>query len=166
MKEILLGLSLFLVSINSLSFEPKYILSGQAKYSWFFIDVYEAKLWRIEGGSLFSKPLKLELKYLRDFKGRDIAQQSVKELSSMGMSEEELKIWFPKLDMIFPNVKEGDTITAYFSPASGITFFLNSTEEIGRIDSLDFSRQFLNIWLGEKTSAQGLRNKLLGSLNE
>lgn len=166
MRRLIFFVFLSSISVFSYSVESKLDLSGQGVYSWFFIDVYEAKLWKEDGEVLYSKPLKLELKYLRDFKGIDIAIQSAKELREMGVSEDEIKVWRPRMEEIFPNVQKGDLITAIFNPNSGITFYLNKERKVGEIPNIDFSKQFLDIWLGEKSSAQELRKKLLGSINE
>lgn len=137
-------------------------LMGQGQYKWFLINVYEAKLWAEKGDDLYSKSLLLELKYSRSFKGSDIVDQSIKELSNSGSSKAELEIFKKTLLEIFPNVSEGDSIQASYNPTSGVTFQLNSVKELGRLSDLTLSKKFLDIWLGEKTSAPDLREKLLG----
>jgi hypothetical protein len=137
-------------------------LRGQGDYKWFFLHIYEAKLWAKKSDDLYSKPLLLELKYKRSFKGSDIVDQSIKELVHSGTPKNELDQWKPKLLEIFPDVKDGDTIQAHYDPETGVTFLFNSTKDLGRLSDLSFSKKFLDIWLGEKTSAQELRNKLLG----
>lgn len=137
-------------------------LRGQGDYKWFMLHVYEAKLWGEKVDDLYSKPLLLELKYSRNFKGKEIAEQSVKELISAGNSREDVEVWKKKLLEIFPDVKEGDTIRASYHPDNGVIFHLNQSRELGRLADLNFSKKFLDIWLGEKTSAPELRKKLLG----
>lgn len=137
-------------------------LRGQGDYKWFFLHVYEARLWGEKTNDLYSRPLLLELKYGRSFKGRDIAKQSAKELTSAGNKQTEVEILTKHLLEIFPDVKEGDTIQASYEPDRGIVFYLNKTKELGRLTDLNFSKKFLDIWLGENTSAPDLRKKLLG----
>lgn len=141
---------------------PKLPLRGQGDYKWLFLHVYEAKLWGEKGDDLYSKPLLLELKYSRSFKGKDIVEQSIKELIKAGSPDSEMGEWKKKLLEIFPDVKEGDIIQASFRPDNGLSFYLNSNKELGRLSDLNSSKTFLNIWLGEKTSAPELRQKLLG----
>lgn len=137
-------------------------LRGQGNYKWLFLNIYEAKLWGEKTTDVYSKPLLLELKYLRDFKGKDIANQSAKELTSAGHSKSDVELWKERLLEIFPDVKEGDTIQASYYPDKGVTFYLNKTKELGKINDLNFSQKFLDIWLGKNTTAPDLRNKLLG----
>ena len=137
-------------------------LRGQGIYKWYFLKVYEAKLWADQGDDLYSKSLLLELKYKRDFKGEDIVKQSIKELVPIVNPASELKKWENSLFKIFPDVKEGDTIQASFDPKVGITFYLNSTKELGKLADIEFSKKYLDIWLGEKTNAPDLRTQLLG----
>lgn len=137
-------------------------LMGKGFYSWFFINIYEATFWARPDTELYTSPLVLELHYKRNFKGRDIVDQSLKELSRGGISDKELEVWKLKLIEIFPDVKQEDKIQARFTPQTGIAFYLNSNKELGRIEDVNFSKKFLDIWLGEKTSAPDLRLKLLG----
>lgn len=139
-------------------------LRGQGDYKWLFIHVYEAKLWAPIGENLYEGPLKLELTYKRDLKGKDIARQSIVEMTKAGHSNNELQVLEKDLVTIFPDVKKGDSISAHYSPGNGIVFFLNNNIEIGRITNLNFSKKFLDIWLGEKTSAPELRKQLLGNI--
>lgn len=138
-------------------------LRGEGEYSWFFMKIYKARLWSYKEGELYSKPVKLELKYLREFSGNDITKQSIKELTSAGATTAELKEFQTKLSAIFPDVVNGDVILADFNPSSGITFYFNSSKELGKIADLNLSKKFLDIWLGEKTNAPQLRNVLLGN---
>lgn len=162
MKKIALFFYFFGVLLFSVNAQDDLPLRGRGDYKWLFLHIYEARLWAHPGDDLFERPLALELKYSRSFKGKDIVTQSVKELKNAGISDEQLKQWTPKLLEIFPDVEEGDTIKASFNPKEGIVFFLNKDKELGKLVDLNFSKKFLEIWLGEKTSAPDLRNKLLG----
>jgi len=140
-------------------------LRGQGLYKWYFLQVYEAKLWGEKVEDIYTKPLELELKYKRNFKGEDIVKQSLKEMAPHVGENEQLSIEKINsiLRKIFPDVKEGDVISAKFNPSNGIIFYLNFNKEIGKISDLELSKKFLDIWLGEKTNAPDLRNQLLGN---
>jgi len=155
--------SLFLSPNPSAKELPELPLIGQGQYKWFFLNIYEAKLWGQKTDDLYSKPLILELKYSRSFTGKDIVEQSLKELISNGTPKSEMTDWRNKLLAIFVDVNEGDSIHAYYVPDSGLTFYFNSTKELGRLSSAEYSKKFLDIWLGNKTNAPDLRNKLLGN---
>lgn len=150
-------------SINAFALIPPNLpLRGAGEYKWFLLSIYEARLWAERGDDIYSRPLVLQLKYSRDFKGKDIAEQSAKELLSTGVPKGQVTEWKQGLLAIFPDVKEGDIILASYHPENGILFHLNSQKELGRISDLNFSQKFLDIWLGEKTTAPDLRKKLLG----
>lgn len=137
-------------------------LRGQGDYKWLFLHIYEAKLWAEQGDNIYSRPLLLELKYSRNFKGKDIVEQSIKELTNAGSPKLDKENWRERLLKIFPDVKEGDVIQAKYDPENGVVFSLNLTKELGRISDLQSSKTFLDIWLGENTSAPELRRILLG----
>ena len=166
----LLKLSIILLFILSSSFAGIKPVNdnfrGEGVYTWFFLDVYKAKLWANEGKDILKGPVSLELRYLRILKGKDIAKQSIKELTSLGVDQKLTDNWYPHLLKIFPDVKDGDKILANYSPTTGIVFYLNGSKKLGLIRDSNFSLMFMKIWLDEKTSAQDLRNKLLGISNE
>lgn len=135
---------------------------GSGKYTFLFMDIYKATLWGVKGSELYSAPLRLELEYQRDFDGEDIAKQSVKEMNKAKVDPKIIKKFSGKMYEIFPNVKDGDKIVADYRPGEGVVFYLNSKTKLGVFKDLDFSRHFLNIWLGENTSDPELRDKLLG----
>ncbi len=137
-------------------------LRGKGLYTWFFLDVYNATLRGHKGDELFKNPLSLELSYLRSLSGKDIAEQSAKELISIGRKKEEVKKWTEEMNKIFPDVNSGDSILANYNPEDGIVFYFNRDKEIGKIKDKVFARAFIDIWLSEKTNADDLREKLLG----
>ena len=154
---------LTLLAFNLFANEVSPPLRGEGVYSWYFIKIYKGKLWSFKDSELYSKPLKLELQYLKNFTGQEIIKQSLKELASAGATQEELESFRSKLQQIMPDVKANDTITASFDPVSGLTFFYNSTKEVGKLSDVSEAKKFLNIWLGEKTTAPDFRNILLGN---
>lgn len=140
----------------------RFPLRGEGSYSWLFIDVYDAALFAPAGDDIYSKEFRLDLKYKRSFDGEDIAKQSEKEMLSAGVSEELIKLWRDRMRAVFPDVKKGDVISALFKPNVGVSFKFNRSETLGSFNDVEFSKHFLNIWLGEKTSDPKLRRKLLG----
>lgn len=164
MKVVILFLIFLVQNFSFASVKGKVPLIGEAQYNWFFLEVYKAKLWSnsTELNNIYKNPLALELEYLRDFKGKDIAKQSVKEIISAGVEEKYAKSWEEKLTEIFPDIKEGDKLLASYSPELGIVFYHNTKKKVGEIKDLKFSKIFLDIWLGDKASDSDFRKKLLG----
>ncbi len=162
MKKIILILTIFLGANLSAMEVTKLPLRGTADYSFFFFSVYEAKLWAAKDTDLYSGRLGLGLTYKRDFTSEQIVSQTQKELVRAGIESSQAKKWADQLLDIFPDVSSGDTLLADFDPERGIVFYLNNKSDIGQVKDLEFSKAFLNIWLGPKTREPQMRDKLLG----
>jgi hypothetical protein len=135
---------------------------GDGVLTYLFWDVYRATLYASGSGWRADAPFALSLAYLRDLKGRDIAERTISEIRDQGFSDEiKLAAWFAQLGTLFPDVTSGDSLTAV-RDAAGRTVFYSAAQRIGVIDDPAFSRRFFDIWLGEKTSEPKLRRKLLG----
>ena len=159
MKLLILLISLANISFAEVENLP---LRGEGSYSWLFINVYDAALFAPAGDDIYNKEFRLDLKYKRAFDGEDIAKQSEKEMLSAGVDKSLIKKWQSRMRAVFPNVKKGDVISAKFKPNVGVSFKLNRVKDLGSFNDVEFSKHFLNIWLGEKTSDPKLRRKLLG----
>lgn len=140
-------------------------LLGEARLSVLFWDIYDAKLYA-EGLTYDpDAPFALSLRYLMKLKGIDIAEKSIDEIRKQGFEDEnQLLAWQRSLELIFPDVSDGDEILGVSNPVEGTTFYLNGSL-IGRIDDMNLSRKFFDIWLSEKTSEPELRKSLLGLNN-
>jgi hypothetical protein len=64
------------------------------------------------------------------------------------------------LEKIWPDIKEGDSLSLYVSNNKS-TFYFNN-DLIGEIEQQEFSQLFLDIWLSKNTSEPKLRLELLG----
>ena len=168
MNKIFLIMALVVCSISNSYSEANQMqplssnLRGEIHYSWFFFDVYHAKLWAENNKAIYTVPFTLELIYKRDFTGNDITDRSISELLEQGEKKELLDKWDKKMRSIFPDVKEGDIILANYKPDEGLKFYLNGKKDLGEISDKSFSIVFMNIWLGKKSSDQEMRSKLLG----
>lgn len=137
-------------------------LVGTGKMIYLVWKVYEAQLHTSDGTWNNNLPYALTLKYLRDFDGNDIAKRSIKEMKKQGFLEaENAQHWLKQMGEIFPDVKQGETLTGVFN-ADRTTVFFKGNEQIGLITDSDFGERFFAIWLSEKTSAPSLRRKLIG----
>ena len=146
-------------SVNELV--PGASMVGEARYSYLFWDVYDARLYAPQGNWQPSSPFALALTYLRDFDGKDIAERSVKEMREQGMKDEQrLSQWQQKMQALFPDVAENDTITGIRTEQGTARFYLNS-ELLGEVKEPDFAKWFFNIWLGQETTEPEFRAKLL-----
>ena len=165
MKKLICILIYIFLSSNVCAKLPLKLI-GKGDYTFFFMDVYEASLWAQSNKNIYEGRLRLELKYKMNFKGRDIVKQTKKEFLNADIDELKSNKWSTALDSIFPDVSKGDRIEASFSPSSGIKFYLNEDSFLGEVKDIEFSKSFLNIWLGPKSSDPQLRDRLLGVSNE
>lgn len=140
---------------------PEAELVGSGRFSVLFWDIYDASLFAPKGQWRSEAPYALSLTYLRDFDGKEIAIQSVKEMRRQdGITNEQLDKWGECMTALFPDVTEGDTLTGVYLLNGNARFFLNG-KQIGDISAEGFATHFFAIWLGEKTSEPSFRDKLL-----
>lgn len=140
-------------------------LQGEATLRYFGLRVYHAKLWTLpdfKAGQSGEQPLVLDLEYLRDLKGRAIAERSLQEMQRAGpIPEAQTKRWLGDMQRLFPDVQAGDRISGQHLPGQGARFWHNG-RFIGQIDDPLFARLFFGIWLAPTTSEPGMRQALLG----
>jgi hypothetical protein len=140
-------------------------LVGEHRFTYWGFDVYHASLWAnntsFAANDWASQRLVLELRYLRDFQGRDIAQRSITEMQGQrALSAEQSQVWLQTLQSLLPNVRSGEVITGIYLPESGAQF-LHQGKAVGEIRELEFARRFFGIWLSPQTSQPLLRQQLL-----
>lgn len=140
-------------------------LRGQMRFRVWGFEVYDAALWTAPGSSaaaLEAQPLALELRYLRDFQGRDLAERSIKEMRRAGsLAAEQERRWLDEMLRLFPDVRPGDRLLGLQRPGSGASFWLNGRFR-GEVRDAEFARRFFGIWLSPQTSEPALRKALLG----
>jgi hypothetical protein len=139
-------------------------LVGQQRLTYWGFDVYDASLW---ASSAFvaedwaKQLLVLELRYLRDFKGTDIAQRSIDEMQGQRpLSAVQQNTWSATLQGIIPNVRAGERITGIYAPDKGMQL-LHQDRLLGELRDLDLAQRFMGIWLAPETSQRKLRQHLL-----
>lgn len=143
---------------------PAASLSGQARLKFWGFEVYEATLWVAPGfaeGDYERSRFALELAYLRNFKGADIAERSLAEMRRQGpMTPAQATAWDNQMRALFPDVNAGDRITGVHQPETGAVFWSNG-RWLGEVRDPVFSARFFGIWLSAKTSEPQLRRALL-----
>lgn len=142
-------------------------LSGQARLTFFGLEVYEASLWITPGFTqerFAQHPFALELRYLRDFEGSAIAQRSLREMQRVEtVSPEQGERWLASMTRLFPDVRRGDRLTGIHLPGQGLRL-LHNEQPVGEIRDPDFARAFMGIWLSPRTSEPQLRRQLLADV--
>ena len=168
MKQLLI--SLFLLSaantLNAANVVDNYVdnaqLVGEGRLTYMFWDVYDASLIAPNGVWKRDKPFALKLNYLRKIDGKKIAERSVEEMRNLGINDEvKLATWHSQMRKIFPDVDDGKSLIG-IRDHDGNAIFYSNDQQIGRIDDVEFSNAFFDIWLNDKTTSPKLRRKLLG----
>ena len=143
---------------------PAATLSGQAKLTFWGFEVYQATLWLSPGfvESVYEQsPFALDLAYLRDFKGADIAKRSIAEMRRQApMTAAQEAAWEGQMRELFPDVKTSDRITGVNQPGIGAVFWSNG-RRLGEVRDTAFAKQFFGIWLSPQTSEPAMRRALL-----
>lgn len=126
------------------------------------LKVYDVRLWTQMKPFSHADPFAVELVYDMSFKGKDIADRSVKEMRSQGFNDEmKLKRWGDEMTKIFPDIQQGDTLIGVSFPGKEARFY-NREKLIATVPDVEFSKAFFDIWLSERSSEPKLRLKLLG----
>ena len=139
-------------------------LIGRGKLTYWGFDVYLASLWASEASvnaeQWQMQRIALELNYLRDFKGADIAKSSIDEIHAQSsLPKSKATLWLKTLEDIFPNINKGQTLVGIYIPNVGAQF-LYENALIGEIKDLELAKRFFDIWLSPQTSAPQLRKRL------
>lgn len=137
---------------------------GMGKLTAFGFDIYTARLWAEPGFVRDDYPrhaFALELAYLRDFNGEQIAERSLKEMRRIeAFSTEQGQRWLAEMTRLFPDVRRGDRLVGLHRPGQGLRF-LHNDQPVGEIRDPAFARIFMGIWLSPRTSEPQLRRQLL-----
>lgn len=137
---------------------------GQGKYSYWFWDLYQAKLATPNGQFISyqqSTPLLLELSYLRNISKKEFVDATLDQWRiQAGKVQKQHKLWAGELTGLWRDVKKGDTLSAELHSDGLISFYFNQ-EWLGNTKDPALGPAFFDIWLSEKTTAPALRQQLL-----
>jgi hypothetical protein len=142
---------------------PSAELVGKGRMTFLGFKVFDAELYAPQGSYNPEASFALKLTYLRSFKGKQIAESSIKEIRRQGgVSDAQLAKWQAQMEAIFPSVTPGQSITGVRTGRGHAEFFLGD-RKLGTIADPTFTKKFFAIWLGGNTRDPQLRAKLVGS---
>ena len=145
--------------LNGVIAAPKPFGSGRLQI--FFISPYDAELWLDSERWSWQNSFALVLRYhiaIDRNKLTSVSLDRMQDIFPLSPSDKEsLRNQFSK---IFPDIQNGDRITALYSPNKGITFYDNG-RLLGVLSDIETARHFLSIWLDERTPNPDLRQQLL-----
>jgi len=142
----------------------QYQTVGEGKYSYWFWDLYQARLATPSGTFVDyqqSVPLLLELRYLRDISKTEFVDATQEQWRiQAGAVQKEHKLWAGELTTLWRDVKKGDMLSAELHGDGLISFYFNQ-QPLGKTKDPALGPAFFDIWLSEKTTAPELRQLLL-----
>lgn len=142
----------------------QYQTVGEGKYSYWFWDLYQARLATPSGKFVDyqqSVPLLLELRYLRNISKTEFVDATVDQWRiQAGGVQKQHKLWAGELTNLWRDVKKGDMLSAELHHDGLISFYFNQ-QPLGKTKDPALGPVFFDIWLSEKTTAPELRQLLL-----
>ncbi|MCG7550693.1 chalcone isomerase family protein [Pseudoalteromonas sp. Of7M-16] len=133
-----------------------------ARMTYLFWDIYDIRLYSATGLFDSQQPFVLQLTYLRDLNGQEIAKRSLQEMQKQGFNNKQLgQQWLGQMETIFPNVTDNYSLFGVRGE-DGATRFYDNSKLLGEIKDQNFTKWFFDIWLGDKTSEPAMRAKLIG----
>jgi hypothetical protein len=135
---------------------------GSGSLTWLVFTAYDATLWTDAPQWSMSAPFALTLKYRMSFTSEELVERTIEELVKVapGTPKASLPAYTASLRRAFPNVKDGDRITALHMPGGSVRFFHNGTQT-AEIADPEFAEPFFGIWFSPRTSEPRLRAGLL-----
>lgn len=134
---------------------------GRAELKLFFFKLYEAELLNPSGQfEQLQGPILLRLTFHRDISNNRLLEETRKRLDGE-TSTVRLTDWIDHLRGLWPSVEKGDEM-AFFMDSSGQGHFYFGERYVGCLEDRNFSRAFLNIWLGDDSGYPELTRKLRG----
>ena len=162
MKNILTTVLLLTCASSALATGQSLQLVGEARLKVMLWPVYDSRLYSATGHyNSEQRPLRFEIKYLRNIDASDLVLQTELEWEQQGIDHPRQSQWLETLQELWPDVAEDDVITLDLDDQGYSTFYSND-ELLGQINDPDFGAHFLDIWLSPATSRPELREALIG----
>lgn len=148
---------------NTLAGQPVALKKcGEARLTVMFWDVYDSTLYAPQGEYRPGvRPLRLEIRYLRNIKAKDLVKQTQKEWQAQGVMSPQHSKWLTQLSDFWPDVTDNDVISFDIDAAGASTFSFNGAV-VGQINDTQFGEDFAGIWLAPTTTRPELRAALIG----
>lgn len=144
---------------------PDARVQGSGRLSVWGFDVYDAALFvtpAFNADAFSRSPFALEMTYLRNFDGMDLAERSLDEIRrDKSMDPATARRWLEQLRRAMPNVRKGDRLAGIYRPGQSANFFHNGKPTAPLTDP-ELAERFFAIWLSAGTSEPDLRKALVG----
>lgn len=144
-----------------------FLTVGETTFTVLFWDIYKSKLLTTSGKypvEIDKDNLLFDINYLADISRDDLIDKTVDQWQHLGIAPEKYQHYLAELKIMWPDIKEGDSLSLLIHQGRSVFYFNN--QYIGIINETEFGQIFLAIWLSEKTSQPTLRHELLGSIQD
>lgn len=141
---------------------PEFRPIGEARLRWFRLLVYDITLYAQEPSYSTNGTAVLSIHYNISIKHTRLQTTTLKEWRRMKKGDEAQHArWIKQLDSLWPDVKKGDTLTAY-RHRDGPTQFYLGDRLLGEVPDPAFGPAFFAIWLDANCRYPEVRNEVLG----
>lgn len=138
---------------------------GAAQMRKLFLHVYDASFWS-DSGDWQKAPYALTITYAMDFTAQELADRTLSEMQHVSdLPDATLRGYADRLAKLWPNITNGDRITA-LARADGSTVFFHNGTQLGAMSDAAFTPAFFGIWLSPKSSEPTMRKQLLNESGE
>ncbi|MCG9722801.1 chalcone isomerase family protein [Shewanella sp. Isolate7] len=134
---------------------------GSAEMQYLFWTLYRAELYGAAPEYQAAGDKALRINYYRDIDSDALIEATIDQWRHLGYSDEQIAPWQAHIKGLWPDVRQGDSLTLWVN-SQGDSHFYFGDEELGQIQDQTFGEAFLAIWLSERTSEPELRQGLLG----
>ena len=159
--------SLLLSALQSLAAEladplENLQLVGEARLRVLFWRIYDSSFYSESGSYTGIEPgTALKIEYRRAIKVDEFIKRTREEWEKLDILSDESDQWLEQLGEFLPSVIRGDVIVLKVDDNLGSVFYYNF-EPIGQIRNPQFTKDFLSIWLSDKSSFPRLQRQLKG----
>ena len=140
-----------------------YKLVGKAKYTYFLLDIYDAKLLS-ETGNIEKNKFALILEYNRDISKENVVKETIKQIQMQkDLKKQDLKDLDTLLNKAFREIKKNDVFIGIKNRNNALFYF--NKEKVLETQDIEFIDLFFNIWLRKNSQNPDFTKTLLGQTN-
>ncbi len=135
---------------------------GSSELKFFGMNIYDISLWSESNQFSYNKKFAIQIIYNKSFNKEDLAKRTVQEIKKQNnITEEQEKLYYEQILLVFSSVKKGDEKVALFIPKEGVVLFFNK-KIVGKISNLTLAKYFIDIWVSDKSSYPDIAKKIRG----
>ena len=140
---------------------PRLLSVGSATLRWFGIHVYDISLYTEDQKYTTNGTAVISICYNISIKHSRLQKTTLKEWQRMSKgTAEQQEQWIKQLDALWPDIKSGESLTAY-RHAGGPTQFYFGDRLLGAVADKAFGPAFFAIWLDSECRYPKLRDEIL-----